>query len=229
MVKDVNAAIRMLFPGTEDQVRTLLEPLAGDRVKWAVLALSYGDLERLQHYLRDGLRDYRDVLAGAESCSPDFKGPIVRALPASEELTFRFLQQELKGLGFFDRLVHGGALAFDPPQDPVIVASALTERFARWFHAANWLEVPMDTARPLLLHVMKRSFTETEIARASNLLENFLSFAPVERSLVSDLPEVLPIKPDGRPHRGSRLNYRIGVVLLSRARAWGLWMVHGAG
>ena len=56
MVRDVNAAIRLLFPGSEDQVRRHLEPLASDRVRWAVLALSYGDPEKFEHYLRDGLR-----------------------------------------------------------------------------------------------------------------------------------------------------------------------------
>jgi hypothetical protein len=230
VVRDVNAAIRLLFPGSEDQVRRHLEPLASDRVRWAVLALSYGDPERFEHYLRDGLRDYRDVLMGAESCSPELKGPIVRALPASEELAFRFLRQELEGLGFFDRLVQSGALTFDPPQDPAAVVFALTKRLACGFDTSPWREVPMDTARFLLLHVMKRSFTEAEMARAPNLLEEFVSVAPVKRSFVSNLPEELPIESDGRPHRGSRpLNYKVGVVLLGQARAWGLWMVHAAG
>lgn len=230
MVRDLSAAIKLLFPMSEDHVRRLLEPLGSDRVRWAVLALSGGDQEKLEHYLHDGLRDYRDVLVGAENFSPEPKGPIVRALPAAEELTFRLLQPELQRLGFFDRLVRTGALVFDPPQDPVAITTAMTKRFARRFGLVKWRGVPLDTARALLLHVMQRSVAAAEVARAPSLVEEFVSFAPVEQVFASSLPEELPLEPDGRPrYRPRPLNYRVAVVLLGQARAWGLWMEHQTG
>lgn len=230
MVRDLSAAIKLLFPTSENEVRRLLEPLADDRVRWAVLALSSGDHEALERYLRDGQRDFRDVLTGAENVSPEPKGPIVRALPAAEALTFRLLEPELHELGFFDRLVRTGALVFDPPQDPVAVAAAMTERFARRFGPVNWRDVPLEEARALLLHVMKRSFAATELARAPGLVREFVSFAPVERALASTLPDELALEPDGRPrYRPGPLNYRVAVVLLGHARAWGLWMEHQTG
>jgi len=230
MVRDLNAAINLLFPTSQEQVRELLDLLGNDRLKWAVLALSNGDRERLDIHLRDGLRDYRDVIMGAESCSPELEGPIVRALPAAEDLAFRLFRPALERLGFFDRLVRAGALVFDGSPQPTAIASALTERLAPGFGPENWREAPMETARFLLLHVMKRSFTAAETARAPALLEEFLSFAPIERALASSLPHEVPIEPDGRPRTGSGpLNYKVGVVLVGRARAWGLWMEHGAG
>jgi hypothetical protein len=92
------------------------------------------------------------------------------------------------------------------------------------------VEALLDHARALLLHVMRRSFTDAELLRAPELLREFESFAAIAHAYVTCDPDPLPLREDGRADPSHRpLNYRCGVVLIGTARAWGLWMVHGAG
>jgi hypothetical protein len=230
VTRDVEVALKFLFPQRAEQARALLETLRDGPVKWAVLALSEGKESKLASMVREAESDYRNPLMWANSQSREPKGPTVRALPAAEELAFAIHARELERLGFFDRLVRAGAAVFDPPRDPLSVVRALTARAARSFRDPGWREVPLETARFLLLHVMQRSFTAAEMARAPLLLAEFESFAEVKGAFASNDPNELPLQPDGRQRLSpGPLNYQVGVVLLGHARAWGLWMEHGAG
>jgi hypothetical protein len=61
-----------LFPGeAASQAREILRPEQSDRVLLAVLALSEGDLERLQHFSDLASADFRDVLSWAEQPPDD--------------------------------------------------------------------------------------------------------------------------------------------------------------
>jgi hypothetical protein len=151
-----------------------------------------------------------------------------RRLPAGEALEFRLLKAKLERLGFFDRIVRGGAAVVESPYEAKEIATALTERAARSFGPANWREVSMETARFLLLHVMSRNFAPDELAAAPGLLDDFLSFGEPRSALASALPDELPIDPSGRPRPGP-LNYTVGLVLVGEIRAWGLWMEHRSG
>jgi len=230
VTRDVEVALKFLFPQRAEKARALLETLREEPVKWAVLALSQGKESKLASLVREAESDYRNPLMWANSQSREPKGPTVRALPAAEELAFAIHARELEGLGFFDRLVRAGAAVFDPPRDPLSVVRALSARAARSFRNPEWREAPLQTARFLLLHVMQRSFTAAEMARAPPLLAEFESFAEVKGAFTSNDPSELPLQPDGRPRLSpDPLNYQVGVVLLGHARAWGLWMEHGAG
>jgi hypothetical protein len=59
--------VGMFSADAVDQAREILNPSQDDRVLLAVLALSEGDLERLQHYADAAEADYRDVLYWAET------------------------------------------------------------------------------------------------------------------------------------------------------------------
>jgi hypothetical protein len=229
MKRDLDAAISFLFPSQVDQIREHLAPLPNDRVRWAVLACSGGEMKAFDQHLKYALSDWRDVLQ-SESMSDTPKGPGLRALPRPEELAFRLHARDLERLAFFDRVVRSGAAAFDASQEAQGLVRALTERAAPHYGSAAFVEAPPERAHFLLLHVMQRSFADAETARASELLAEFESFATIERSFVSCNPDPPPIQPNGRPDRsGGRLNYRVSIVLLGRARVWGLWMVHGNG
>jgi hypothetical protein len=229
MKRDLDAAISLLFPSKVEEIRARLLPLPSDRVRWAVLACSRGDEAEFNGHLKFALRDWRDVLQ-SESMSDDPKGPGLRALPRPEELAFRLHARDLERLAFFDRVVWSGAAAFESPQEPLFIVRALAERMAPHYGPATWAEAPLERARFLLLHVMQRSFANPEIAFAAELSKEFESFAPIERAFVSCDPDPPPILADGKPDRShGPPNYRIGTVLLGKARAWGLWMVHGSG
>jgi hypothetical protein len=229
MKRDLDTAISFLFPGKTEEIRARLQPLPNDRVRWAVLACSWGDEAEFSQHLKYALADWRDVLQ-SESMSDDPKGPGLRALPRPEEVAFQLHARDLERLAFFDRIVWSGAAAFDPPMEPVFIVRALTERAAPRFGSATWVQASLEYVRFLLLQVLQRSFTAAEIAQAPHLLHEFESFVPIERAYVSGDPDPPPISADGKPDpsRG-RLNYRIGVVLLGKARAWGLWMLHSSG
>jgi hypothetical protein len=228
MKRDLEEALAFLFPTREAEVQALLAPLVSDRVRWAVLAVSRGDESELLRCVIDAERDWRDVLQ-AESMSDEPRGSLIRALPRPEELAFRLHARELTRLGFFDRIVLSGAVAFDPPKEPLGVVEALTARMASSFGSAKWNEVSLDQARFLLSHIMRRGFSPKEEVKAPQLLAEFESFARAERAFVACDPDPPPITPDGKADRSRRpLNCRIGVVLLSAARAWGLWMTHAA-
>jgi len=96
-------------------VRALLSPPVNDRVRWAVLAVSRGDESEVLRCIMEAERDWRDVLQ-AESMSDEPRGSLIRALPRPEELAFRLYARELTRLGFFDRIVFSGTVAFDPPK-----------------------------------------------------------------------------------------------------------------
>jgi hypothetical protein len=77
---------------------------------------------------------------------------------------------------------------------------------------------------------MRCGFSPKEEVKAPHLLAEFESFARIERAFATCDPDPPPITRDGKADRSrGPLNYRIGVVLLSAARTWGLWMTHAAG
>lgn len=54
------------LPGLRDQARHILKPEQGERVIRAVLTLSEGSLDRLQHFTDVAAIDWRDVVHWAE-------------------------------------------------------------------------------------------------------------------------------------------------------------------
>ena len=65
---EVTAAISEAFRGESvREARRILNPIRGDRVLRAVLALSAGDLDRLRHFTEVAESEPRDVLRWAET------------------------------------------------------------------------------------------------------------------------------------------------------------------
>ncbi len=65
---EVEAQLVRMFPADAvGQARGILNPNQDDRVLRAILTLSEGDIERLQHYADVAETDYRDVLFWAET------------------------------------------------------------------------------------------------------------------------------------------------------------------
>jgi hypothetical protein len=65
---EVEALLERLFPApVTDQARRLLSPIRDDRLLHAILGMSDGDLERLQHFREVAEAEPRDVLLWAES------------------------------------------------------------------------------------------------------------------------------------------------------------------
>lgn len=68
----VEAKLVTMYQGAAaEAARQVLDPRQEDRVLQAVLTLSLGDLGRLRHFSDIAAIDVRDVLAWAESPSPE--------------------------------------------------------------------------------------------------------------------------------------------------------------
>jgi hypothetical protein len=68
---EVEQALAERFPDDADRARAILQPDQTDPVLLAVIALSRGDLERLESFSEAAAADWRDVLCWAENPPED--------------------------------------------------------------------------------------------------------------------------------------------------------------